>query len=93
MNQGGTISFAVKSMSASELAKVSQRDPMSVMERVYENITVQAPLSMRDQIFPLNMDQRIRVYGQVVNALGSSVISGQVTSSILYVQANRIEII
>jgi hypothetical protein len=91
MNQGGMINFAVKSMSAAQIVKASQRDPLSMMDRSSEIIVVQAPLAMRDQIFGLRPEQRIRVYGRAINQLGSSVFTRQVTSSVLFVQASRIE--
>lgn len=59
----------------------------------FKQITVSAPLSMRDQIYPLNDDQKVRVYGVVVNPYSKSIFTQQVVSSHLTVKAEKIEVV
>lgn len=87
------IFFVVGKYSIPQMQDLERRSPGAIIHAVHEQIPISAPLSMRDTVFALSNDQRIRVYGVVVNPFSTSVFTKQVVMSTLRVNADRIEVV
>jgi hypothetical protein len=94
--QGSDIIFSVLEKSSSQMVRLQQRwaagDRTESVTDMLSLITVTAPLAMRDVIYPIRDEQRVRVYGVVVNPYATSVFTGRVVMSALTVRADRVEI-
>jgi hypothetical protein len=98
MYQGSDITFFVREKSISQLQQAAQRAamrgaPMSPLDTQLMPISITAPLAMRDVIYPIQDEQRVRVYGVVVNPYMQSALTRQVTMSTLQVRAERVEVV
>ena len=80
------ILFFVKDWTMADLPRMAGTLPS-------EGVPVFAPLSMRDAVYPLQEDQRIRVYGNVMANRLTSRATGELLSRTLYVRPDKIEVI
>ena len=88
-----SITFYVREKSLDQVRRLARTSHIEATNEIMQFVTISAPLSMRDTVFQLSDDQRVRVYGVVVNPYARSALTGQVTMSALQVQADRIEVV